>query len=153
MKKWIIAGLLVLLMLGAQTGPAFANTTEQDAAAAGFEVLVPQKDRVTSREVVMLSFSAPQGSTVVVEVFHNTSLTEEENFTALYEPMIFEIGALERGWVELQLQKGMNRVFLTTYLKGMPETASAADAPIIAGISGSISGSSDTTIATTWTSL
>ncbi|MEN1760113.1 hypothetical protein [Anoxynatronum sibiricum] len=126
MKKWIITGLLVLLMLSVQVGPVFANTDEQEAAAAGFEVLVPQKDRVTSREVAMLSFSAPQGSTVTVEVFHNASLTDEDNFTALYEPMIFEIGALERGWVELQLKKGMNRIFLTTYLNGLPETPVSA---------------------------
>jgi hypothetical protein len=35
----------------------------------------------------------------------------------------------------------------------MPEIASAAEAPSIAGMSESISGSSDTTVATTWISL
>jgi hypothetical protein len=34
----------------------------------------------------------------------------------------------------------------------MPEIASAAEAPIIAGMSGSISGFSDITMATIWTS-
>ena len=38
-------------------------------------------------------------------------------------------------------------------LNGMPESASAAEAPIIAGMSGSTSGLTDTTVATICTSL
>jgi hypothetical protein len=122
MKKWIIAGALIILVVGAQTGTSeatnhmmgipFLNEAEEVEQPL-VEVLVPQTDRVTSRETMMVSFRAPQNSQVTVEVFHNASLTDEENFTALYEPMVFEIGVLERGWVELKLKKGVNRIVLT----------------------------------------
>ncbi len=124
MKKWIIAGALILLMTSGQTATAEATNTNVDdntiseaiAEEPMLEVLVPQKDRVTSRETMMVSFRAPTDSLVVVEVFHTMGMADNETPVALYEPMAFEIGVLERGWVELTLQKGINRIVLTTTL-------------------------------------
>lgn len=129
MKKWIIAITLVLLFAGAQAQTADATNDNIHAAilSAGeteaplFDVLVPLKDRVTSRETIMVSFRAPRNSLVTVEVFHDNSLTEEPNFEALYEPMKFEIGILERGWVELGLKKGVNRIVFTRTLPDQNE--------------------------------
>lgn len=125
MKKWIVAGALILLMTSGQITAAEAtntnldNNTINEAAAVQpmLEVLVPQKDRVTSREIMMVSFRAPTNSRVTVNVLHTTGLVENEIPVALYEPMEFEIGVLERGWVELTLQKGVNRIVLTTTLQ------------------------------------
>lgn len=125
MKKWIIAGALVLLISSGQTIAAEAtNTTLEDMAISEataeqpmLEVLVPQKDRVTSRETMMVSFRAPANSQVKVEVFYTTGLATNETEAALYEPMHFKIGVLERGWVELTLQKGINRIVLTTTME------------------------------------
>lgn len=133
MKKWILTGMLVLLLMGMQAGYAHANPTGTDVLPEAEEtiepsplnVLVPQKDRVTSRRTMVVSFSAPQGSLVTVEVFHNSSLTEEEYYTALYEPMDFEIGVLERGWVELQLKKGKNKLLFTAQLPEEENTVEA----------------------------
>lgn len=127
MKKWIIVSALILLFAGTQLQTAEATNTGLDATILAtneaaepslFDVLVPLKDRVTSRETMMVSFRAPKNSQVTVEVFHSASQTEEKIFTALYEPMVFEIGVLERGWVELKLKKGVNRIVLTGTLAG-----------------------------------
>jgi len=125
MKKWIIVGALVLLITSGQLMAAEAtntnldDTTISEAAAEQpmLEVLVPQKDRVTSRETMMISFRAPSESLVTVEVFHTAGVVENETEVALYEPMHFKIGVLERGWVELKLRKGINRIVLTTTME------------------------------------
>ncbi len=125
MKKWIVAGALILLMTSGQITAAEATNTNLDnntineatAVQPMLEVLVPQKDRVTSRETMMVSFRAPANSRVTVNVLHTTGLVENEIPVSLYEPMEFEIGVLERGWVELTLQKGVNRIVLTTTLE------------------------------------
>lgn len=122
MGKWIIAGALALLMAGGQLTTAEATNilpgemarNEATVQQPVLEVLVPQKDRVTSRETMMVSFRAPSGTVVTVEVFHNPGLLENEVPVLLYEPMTFRIGVLERGWVELTLKKGINRIVLTT---------------------------------------
>ena len=129
MKKWIVAGALVLLITSGQliaaeaTNTNLVDTTIIEAVAEQpmLEVLVPQKDRVTSRETMMVSFRAPASSLVTVEVFHATGLTTNETEVALYEPMNFKIGVLERGWVELSLQKGINRIVLTTTMEQLNE--------------------------------
>lgn len=125
MKKWIVAGALLLLMTSGQIAVAEAtNTNLEDNAISEamaeqpmLEVLVPQKDRVTSRETMMVSFRAPANSLVTVEVFHTTGVIDNETAVALYEPMAFKIGVLERGWVELTLRRGINRIVLTTILE------------------------------------
>ena len=125
MKKWIIAGALLLLIASGQITVAEATNTNLDDTTIGeaaaeqpmLEVLVPQKDRVTSRETMMVSFRAPENSLVAVEVFHTTGVVDNETAVALYEPMTFKIGVLERGWVELTLRRGINRIVLTTTLE------------------------------------
>lgn len=129
MKKWIVAGALVLLISSGQliaaeaTNTILVDTTISEAVAElpMLEVLVPQKDRVTSRETMMVSFRAPANSQVTVEVFHTTGLPPNETEMALYEPMNFKIGVLERGWVELSLRKGINRIVLTTTMEQLNE--------------------------------
>ena len=131
MKRRMITGILVLLLIVTQAGAVYANTTglntilpgvtgEAETEAA-FQVLVPLKDRVTSRETMVVSFRAPQGSAVTVEVFHRDAQAAEDSFEVLYEPMEFAIGILERGWVELQLKKGVNRLVFSAQLPRQSE--------------------------------
>jgi hypothetical protein len=114
-KKMIIACALILIFMSVQASEVNATNTALIAPTAGqaFEVLVPLSDRLTSRENFMVSFRAPRGSVVRVDVLHTDSLTNDEQFSPLYEPMKFEIGVLERGWVELKLNKGRNKIIFT----------------------------------------
>ena len=115
MKKIIIAIALTMIFMSVQASEVNAANTALIAPSAGqgFEVLVPLNDRLTSRENFMVSFRAPRGSVVTVDVLHTDSLTNDEQFSPLYEPMKFEIGVLERGWVELKLNKGRNKIIFT----------------------------------------
>ena len=114
-KKMIITFALIMVFMSVQASEVNATNTALITPTTGqaFEVLVPLNDRLTSRENFMVSFRAPRGSVVTVNVLHTESLTNDEQFSPLYEPMKFEIGVLERGWVELKLNKGRNKIVFT----------------------------------------
>ncbi|SDZ13123.1 MULTISPECIES: hypothetical protein [Tindallia] len=131
MKKLLVTGLLALLLISIQTTSVFATeddllpenqpNLEEEAELEEdiIEVVQPLRDVTTSRRNPMISFKAPEGSLVTLEVYHNASLLEEEeNYLPLYEPMEFEIGALQRGWVDgVELKKGKNKLIFSGSLK------------------------------------
>lgn len=131
MKKFLVISLLVLLTISIKIAPVFATEDEVmlespinleeeiDLEEDVIQVVQPQRNGATSRRSPMISFKAPEGSLVILEVFHNASLMEEEeNYLPTYEPMEFEIGALQRGWVEgIELKKGKNKLVFTGTLK------------------------------------
>ncbi len=134
MKKSLIISLLVLLVISIQMTVAFATDddpiTESQVSLEEvaeleenvIQVVQPLRDGMTSRRNPMISFKAPEGSTVILEVLHNASLMEEgENYLRIYEPMEFQIGALQRGWVAgIELKKGKNKLVFTGTLNEAP---------------------------------
>ena len=131
MKKFLVISLLALFMINIQITAVFATeddilpesqlTLEEEAELEEdiIQVVQPLRDTMTSRRSPMISFKAPEGSVIRLEVFHNASLIEEEeNYLPLYEAMEFEIGALQRGWVAgIELKKGKNKLLFTGSLK------------------------------------
>ena len=126
MKKFLVISLLALLMMSIQMTAVFATDddfvpeshlymeeeAEMELEGEVIQVVQPLRDGMTSRRNPMISFKAPEGSLVILEVFHNASLMEEEeNYQPIYEPMEFSIGALQRGWVAgIELKKGKNKL-------------------------------------------
>jgi hypothetical protein len=132
MIKKLVAGAIVLTILGFSGIFIYANpvdvnniinTTQsgeeiQQTVNSSFRVLSPWRDRITIDKKIILSLLAPEGTTVKIEVFYNTSIAaNKENYVLSYDPIELRIGALQRGWAEVELKKGLNKIEFTAFLK------------------------------------
>ena len=137
MVKKLIAGTIVLVILGGSSTMAFAGeidanskqvdnkTVEEESLKRGFQVITPDRDITSNNGNIVLEFVAPEGTKVNIQVFFNASLVQnKENFVASHDPIDVEIGALQRGWAALELRRGLTKIEIEATLKnGTKETA------------------------------
>ncbi len=130
MVKKLLAGTIVLVILGGSTTAVMAGQVEADskkidnpnveeeAVKKGFEVVTPDRDITTNNGNIVLEFVAPEGTKVNIQVFFNTSLVQnKENFVSSHDPIDIEIGALQRGWAALELRRGLSKIEILATLK------------------------------------
>jgi len=129
MVKRIIAGTIVLVILGGSGSLAYAGEVdnskkidnkniEEENQRKGFQVVTPDRDITTNNGNVVLEFVAPEGTKVNIQVFFNISLAQnKENFVASHDPIDVEIGALQRGWAALELRRGLSKIEIVATLK------------------------------------
>ena len=136
MIKKIIASSIVLLVIGGSVTYAHGNQQEtnndrdeykveqQSEESEKLELVYPEENTTVADKNSVMSFTAPQGTAVTVEVYHNTSMSpDEENYILSQDPTKVNIGALQRGWVEIELRRGLNRVdFTAEYENGESES-------------------------------
>lgn len=136
MVKKLIAGTIVLVILGGSSTVAFADETdntlkksvngtiEGTAQKSDFQVVTPDRDIIINNGNLVLEFAAPEGTKVNIQVFFNTSIVQnKENFVAIHNPISVEIGALQRGWAALELRRGLSKIEIeATLTNGTKET-------------------------------
>lgn len=134
MIKKVISCTIVLLILG--TSGVFANPNEtnkapdltmaQEARLAdeGLQVVTPERDLTISKRNMVLEFTALQETKITIHVYYNASLEiNKQRYVLAYDPITLQIGALKRGWAEVELRKGKNKIAVTaTYQDGSTET-------------------------------
>lgn len=134
MIKKIVAGTIVVVMLGTSNIISHAtpiNTNHKDGSKKveqtkqSFEVVSPEKDFVTDKKDIVLSFRAPKDTKVSIEVYHNISKDPKtENYILSYDPIEVTIGSLQMGWAEIQLRSGLNKIqFIAEYKSGGKDRA------------------------------
>ncbi|SET01433.1 hypothetical protein SAMN05660297_01200 [Natronincola peptidivorans] len=143
MKK-LIASTAVLLIIGGTNIVAYASpttiltttpgTTTQEIKAEEeakeqqdtLKIITPNRDVVVSDSNMVLAFTAPEGTTVTIEVYYNTSVaTSRQNYVEAYDPIEVKVGALQRGWAEVELRKGLNKIdFTAVYKNGIRDVIS-----------------------------
>ncbi|SDL14012.1 hypothetical protein [Natronincola ferrireducens] len=135
MIRKLIVSTVVLFILGSCSTVAYANntttTTQESAQEAKVEeqsikVITPSRNMVVSDNNMVLAFTAPEGTTVTIDVYYNTSVdTNRPNYVPAYDPILVEVGALQRGWAEVELRKGFNKVdFIAIYKNGVKDVIS-----------------------------
>lgn len=140
MIKKIVASTIVFAILGTSNILSYATpitapiNTSTDAkntnkkveeVKQSFEVVIPEKDSVTSDKNLVLSFKAPQGTKVSIEVYHNVSKDDEtEDYELSYDPIEVTVGLIQMGWAEIELQSGLNKIeFKAKYKDGSEDSA------------------------------
>lgn len=137
MIKKIVAGTIVLVVLGTSNALSYATPTNKvsdikkdtpkkvEIVKQSFEVVKPEKDVVTSDKTLLLSFRAPEGTKVSIEVYHNISKDpKEENYVLSYDPIDVTVGAFQRGWADIELSSGQNKIqFTAKYKDGSRDSA------------------------------
>lgn len=128
MMKKIIASAIVLLALSGSSVLAHGDTTQQTTAKEttveqeSLRVINPRRDMVSGDNNTVLTFSAPEGTTVTIDVYYNTSVSnDKQNYVQAYDTIEVEIGALKRGWTEVELKKGLNKIDFTAIYKNGSE--------------------------------
>ncbi len=122
MKK-LIACTCVLVILGSSGSFTYANQTTSKtetvrAASQSLQLVTPEKDTSISTNNLVLEFTAPKETRIRVLVYYNTSLEKDrENFVLAFDPILLEIGALQRGWAEVDLRRGINRIDIIAIYK------------------------------------
>lgn len=145
MIKKLIAGTFVLLMIGSSNLVAHANpttvrvTTPQGATVQEtkteeevkpqqetLKLITPRRDMVVTDNNLVLAFTAPEGTTVTINVYYNTSVsTNRQTYVEAYDPVEVNVGALQRGWAEVELKKGLNKIdFTAVYKSGLKDVIS-----------------------------
>lgn len=133
MKKKLIAGVFIFLVLSMSGAVCYANNTmggfpdEIDRIEAGeyfFEVLEPKRNTVTVDRNTLLSFRASKDTDVCIEVYHNSSIEKDkEKYILLHDPIDITIGALQRGWASIDLKSGLNKIqFMIKYKNGLEDS-------------------------------
>ncbi len=132
MKK-IMVSTLVLLAIGSSGVYSYANnSTAKTEGLAGkeaqevkieneetLEIVTPNKEVVPDTDLLVI-FKAPEGTTVILSVYYNTSVaTNKQNYVEAYDPIEVVLGPLQKGWAEIKLKKGLNKInFVATYKDG-----------------------------------
>ncbi|AOY75333.1 hypothetical protein [Clostridium formicaceticum] len=132
MIKKLLISTVVLLIIGGSGAVVYGNPTdasttqETKVEQETLKVLTPNRAVVTSDKNMVLSFTAPEGTTVTIDVYYNASVaTSKQNYVAAYDPIEVKIGALQRGWAEVELRKGLNKIdFTAVYKDGGEDTIS-----------------------------
>ncbi|WP_026476799.1 hypothetical protein [Alkaliphilus transvaalensis] len=115
MMKKLMACTCVLVILGSSGSFTYANQTNKSAIvreAKQLQVVTPERDESsTTNNKLVIEFTAPRETQVTILVYYNTSLEKDgENFTLGLDPITIEVGALQRGWAEVDLRRGTNKV-------------------------------------------
>lgn len=134
MVRKFVAGTVIVIVLSGLNICAYAdndivgdgsgsNVPISQIKEQSFKVVTPEKNLVTSDTNLLLSFTAPEGTRVTVEVYHSTSVkANEENYVLICDPIEVQVGALQRGWAEIQLKKGLNKItFKATNENGLQD--------------------------------
>ena len=136
MIKKIVASTIICTILGASNMLAYAtpinkNTVNEkgankeiEAAKQSFEVVIPEKDFVTSDKNLVLTFKAPKDTKVSIEVYHNSSKDEkEEDYVLSHDPIEVTIGEMQMGWADIELKSGLNKIeFTAEYKDGLTDS-------------------------------
>lgn len=121
MRKIILCTIAIVILIVSSTPIAYANpnniTTEEYPF---FRLNNLPRNMVINDPNLFISFNASEGSLVTISVYHNTSLSnDEERFVLLNEPSKVKVGNIQRGFAEVMLRKGTNRVdFKIDFEKG-----------------------------------
>lgn len=140
MIKKLVAGSVMLIMLGTSSTLAYANpidntnnkndtikqkTEKADQVKPVFEVVYPEENLTINEKDkdLVLSFKAPEGSKVSIEVYNNISKDKNyKEYELSYEPIEITIGSFQRAWAEIELSKGFNKiVFQAKHKNGMKD--------------------------------
>jgi len=127
MKKLMISTMLLLIIGNSNTvvygNNAKAVSQESTVQEQSFKVNTP---KVVSETDILLTLTAPQGTKVVIDVYNNTSVSKSKpNYVIAGDPIEIEIGALQRNWVEIELNKGLNKIdFKAVYEDGLEDVIS-----------------------------
>ena len=136
MIKKMVAGTIIFTILGTSSILSHATpiNTVTDAQNNGnknieevkqsFEVVIPEKDFVTSDKNIVLSFKAPKDTKVSIKVYHNISKDDkEEKYVLSYDPIEVTVGAIQMGWAEITLKPGLNKIqFTANYKNGLKDS-------------------------------
>ncbi|QUH25181.1 hypothetical protein [Serpentinicella alkaliphila] len=121
LKKFMVC-LSVLFLLISLSAIAHANPENKivEEPQTFFRLNNLTRNLTTNDPNLFVSFNASEKSTVTISVFHNTSLAnDEEKFVLVDEPVMVEVGTIQRGFTELVLRKGTNKIeFKVDFEKG-----------------------------------
>lgn len=107
-----LASIAIILTILCSGVFIYANTEPS------FQVITPARNMITSDRNIILSMIAPEGTTVKIEVFYNASVVKnKENYLLSQDPIELKIGALQRGWAEVELKKGLSKIEFTALYK------------------------------------
>lgn len=145
MIKKFIASTVVLLIIGSSGAVAYANPTtvrvttpqgtnteetkaeeQEKPQQESLKLITPSRDMVVTDNNLVLAFTAPEGTTVTIDVYYNTSVANnKQNYVEAYDAIEVNIGALQRGWAEVELKKGLNKIdFTAVYKNGLEDVIS-----------------------------
>ncbi|MFW5648951.1 MAG: hypothetical protein ACOCG5_07680 [Candidatus Alkaliphilus sp. MAG34] len=134
MVKKLVAGVLIILMLGMSGVVCFANNTVNKPSGEFrrprktgeyfFELLEPKRNITTTDKNMLLSFKAPRDTNIYIEIYHNTSIEKDkEKYILLHDPIDITVGALQRGWASIDLKSGLNKIqFMVKYKNGSEDS-------------------------------
>lgn len=145
MIKKLIASTVVLLIIGSSGAVAYANPTtvrvttpegtnteetkteeQEKPQQESLKLITPSRDMVVTDNNLVLAFTAPEGTTVTIDVYYNTSVANnKQNYVEAYDAIEVNVGALQRGWAEVELKKGLNKIdFTAVYKNGLEDVIS-----------------------------
>lgn len=133
MVKKLVAGVLIILLLGMSCAVCFANNTVRPpdrirkprrTGEYFFEILKPEGNISTTDKNILLTFRAPRDTNIYIEIYHNSSIEKDkEKYILLHEPIDITVGALQRGWASIDLKSGLNKVqFMVKYKNGSEDS-------------------------------
>ncbi|KAB3530208.1 hypothetical protein F8154_14145 [Alkaliphilus pronyensis] len=105
-KRLLYCTAFVLLIIGFTSISAFGNETDEK-----LQVITPDRNITTDNTELMFEITAPEGTKVFIQVYHNNSIDKsKENYVVAGDAIELEIGAFGRGWQEVPLRRGKNKV-------------------------------------------
>lgn len=138
MLKKLMVGTFICLLLGnyglvAHANPTtsmgtrvLAQTTVEDIKSQEEErinLITPSKNMVVTDTNMMVKFEAPEGTQVTIDVYYDSSvMNKTRRYVQAYQPIEIEVGALRKGWAELELKKSLNKIkFTAVYKNGISD--------------------------------
>ncbi|ABR50822.1 hypothetical protein Amet_4756 [Alkaliphilus metalliredigens QYMF] len=121
MIKKVIAGTVMIVLISASGAVVYANPDQVNYSNVNieeiketerpFQVISPVRNVTTTKKNMILTFTASEGTTVTIDVYHNSNEDgETENFVQIGETIEMEVGSLERRTISVELQKGKNKI-------------------------------------------
>jgi len=121
LRKFIFC-ILILIFAVSLSSIAYANPESNitEEVKPFFRLNNLPRNMTTNDANLFISFNASEKSNVTISVFHNTSLAnDEEKFVLSDTPLKVEVGTIQRGFAEVVLKKGTNKVeFKVDFDKG-----------------------------------